>query len=173
MASLNIPVSFSNNTVADATQVNQNFEEVESYINTNLVNIDGSVKAPTTAIEDGAVTAAKLAANSVTSAKMPANNFTLTYQDFTLTGGDSLGGTSSDPRFFIDKEISLTGGKTHQNVISVTCLGGVNATGLGANFSRLGTQAVINTDPAKIKVTAYISNSVAGDVAYIRVWLSN
>lgn len=61
MASLNIPNSFSNNTVADATQVNSNFTAVKNFAESAVVQVDGSVKAPTIAIEDGAVTAAKLA----------------------------------------------------------------------------------------------------------------
>lgn len=64
MASLNIPNAFTNNTVADATQVNQNFDEIETHVNTNLVNIDGSVKAGTSSIADGAVTVGKLASSA-------------------------------------------------------------------------------------------------------------
>lgn len=61
MASLNIPNAFTNNTVADATKVTENFDSIETHVNINLVNIDGSVKAGTDAIANGAITTDKLA----------------------------------------------------------------------------------------------------------------
>lgn len=51
MASLNITHTFTNGTVADALQVNQNFNNIASHVNTNLVNIDGSVKAGVGALD--------------------------------------------------------------------------------------------------------------------------
>lgn len=70
MASLNIPYSFTNGTTADATQVNANFTTVKSFVETNVVQIDGTVQAGTTAIADGAVTTAKVADSSITTAKI-------------------------------------------------------------------------------------------------------
>lgn len=61
MASLPIPHSFSNNTVASATEVNQNFLSIKSFAESAVVQVDGSVQAPTIAIADAAVTSPKLA----------------------------------------------------------------------------------------------------------------
>lgn len=60
MASLSIPNSFTNNTVASATEVNANFTSVKSFAESAVVQIDGSVQAPTIAIADGAITSAKI-----------------------------------------------------------------------------------------------------------------
>ena len=61
MATLNTTYTFTNGNVAEAGQVNTNFNDVESWVSTNLVQIDGSVQAPTIAIADAAVTSPKLA----------------------------------------------------------------------------------------------------------------
>ncbi len=60
MASLNIPRVLANNTTADANHVMDNFVEVKNFVDSRLVQIDGSVKAPTVAIADNAITNAKL-----------------------------------------------------------------------------------------------------------------
>jgi hypothetical protein len=64
MAALNIPNSFSNNTTADANQVNANFQAVVGWGN-GLVHVDGSVKAQTNSIADAAITNAKINYSSV------------------------------------------------------------------------------------------------------------
>lgn len=51
MATLNITNSFSNNTVADALQVNQNFLDVKSFVESSVVHADGSVKAGVGALD--------------------------------------------------------------------------------------------------------------------------
>jgi len=43
MTSLNVPNSITNGTVADATDVQQNFDAIESHVNTEVVNRDGSI----------------------------------------------------------------------------------------------------------------------------------
>lgn len=43
MTSLNIPNSITNGTVADATDVQQNFDAIETHVNTEVVNRDGSI----------------------------------------------------------------------------------------------------------------------------------
>lgn len=43
MTSLNVPNAITNGTVADATDVQQNFDAVETHVNTELVNRDGSI----------------------------------------------------------------------------------------------------------------------------------
>lgn len=50
MASLNVTHTFSNGSPADAIEVNRNFNDVEDFVNTSLVNIDGSVKADVNAL---------------------------------------------------------------------------------------------------------------------------
>lgn len=69
MASLNVP-SFSNGQIADATAVTSNFNNVKTFVENQVVQIDGSVKAPTVAIVDGAITSDKLATNAVTAVKI-------------------------------------------------------------------------------------------------------
>lgn len=61
MPNLNVTYNFTNGNVAEAGQVNQNFEDVEVFTNTQVVRVDGSVQAPTIAIADAAVTSPKLA----------------------------------------------------------------------------------------------------------------
>jgi microcystin-dependent protein len=51
MATLNITNSFSNGTTADALQVNQNFTDVKSFVESNVVHVDGSVKAGVSALD--------------------------------------------------------------------------------------------------------------------------
>jgi len=70
MASLSIPNSFTNNTVASATEVNANFTSVKSFAESAVVQVDGSVQAPTVAIANLAVTTAKIADLNVTTAKI-------------------------------------------------------------------------------------------------------
>ena len=43
MTTLNVPNNLTNGTTADATDVQQNFDAVESHVNTELVNRDGSI----------------------------------------------------------------------------------------------------------------------------------
>ena len=70
MASLNIPYSFTNNTVANATQVNDNFLAVKNFVESSVVQSDGSVQITTAGIVDSAITTAKIADGAVTSAKI-------------------------------------------------------------------------------------------------------
>ena len=67
MATLNITNSFSNGSVANANEVNQNFIDVKTFAESAVVQVDGSVKAGTAAIADGAITVAKLAPGVVIS----------------------------------------------------------------------------------------------------------
>ena len=76
MASLSIPNSFTNNTVASATEVNSNFLSVKSFAEAAVVQVDGSVQAPTAAIANLAVTTAKIADLNVTTAKIADLNVT-------------------------------------------------------------------------------------------------
>jgi hypothetical protein len=43
MTSLNVPNAITNGTIADATDVQQNFDAVETHVNTEVVNRDGSI----------------------------------------------------------------------------------------------------------------------------------
>lgn len=51
MASLNLGASLSNNTVADANVVQDMFDAVKNFVETSLVQTDGSVKAGTVSID--------------------------------------------------------------------------------------------------------------------------
>ena len=44
MADLNIPNTFVNETISDALDVNQNFDEVEGFVNSEVVHRDGSIE---------------------------------------------------------------------------------------------------------------------------------
>jgi hypothetical protein len=177
MAALNIPNSFSNNTTADANQVNANFQAVVGWGN-GLVHVDGSVKAQTNSIADDAVTAAKIATgavgtteiadNAVTNAKLPANSFSLTYQDHTIYGltdiGYGFGWTTAETK------LTLTGGKAYGNVVSIQCLGGLNAYGMNARIAGLGLQSGVHT-ATDVTVQASVSNNAAGgNYAIVRIW---
>jgi len=65
VSSLNIPYSFTNGTVADATQVNANFNAVKSFVEGSVVQTDGStvnaVGSITNAMLAGSIAASKLA----------------------------------------------------------------------------------------------------------------
>jgi hypothetical protein len=68
MATLNIPYSFANNTVANANFVNDNFDAVKNFVETSVIQVDGSVQLSTAAIADFAVTSAKIANDSIVNA---------------------------------------------------------------------------------------------------------
>lgn len=51
MATLNVTNSFSNNNIADALQVNQNFADVKAFVESNVVHVDGAVKAGVGALD--------------------------------------------------------------------------------------------------------------------------
>lgn len=65
MASLNYPYTFTNGTTADANQVMSDLNAVKTFVEGSVVQTDGSVQAPTAAIADGAITAAKLATATI------------------------------------------------------------------------------------------------------------
>lgn len=178
MTSLNIPRTLSNNTVADANHVMDNFVAIRDFTNVEVVRTDGSIKAGTSAIADDAVTAAKIATgavgtteiadNAVTNAKLPAGYASLTYQDHTIYGltdfGFGLGWRTAETK------LTLTGGKVHTNVVSVQCIGGLNAYGVFANVTGLGVQSGVHLT-GEITVQAAVSNNVAGgNYAIVRIW---
>ena len=68
MASLNIPNSFTNGTVANATQVNDNFTAVKNFVETSLVQTDGSIQLP-----DSSVTSAKIVDGTIVNADISAS----------------------------------------------------------------------------------------------------
>jgi microcystin-dependent protein len=75
MASLNIPFTFTNGTTASAIEVNNNMQAIKNYAESQLVQIDGSVKAGTNSISDGAITAPKIDAAFLNSI-MPVGSIT-------------------------------------------------------------------------------------------------
>jgi microcystin-dependent protein len=94
MATLSIPHSFTNNTVASATEVNQNFLNVKAFADAAVVQVDGSVQAPTAAIANNAVTLAKLAA-AVQNALVPVGSIVATARTTAPTGWLMCDGTST------------------------------------------------------------------------------
>lgn len=70
MASVSIPYNFVNGTTANAEEVDANFNSIKGFAETALVQVDGSVKAGTNSIQDGAVTKEKILDANVTNAKL-------------------------------------------------------------------------------------------------------
>ena len=93
MASLNIPYSFVNGTTADASQVNANFSAVKSFVESQLVTPDGSVKATSSSYTAGSVGTAALAADAVTAEKMADASVELNTATVTGTLTVAKGGT--------------------------------------------------------------------------------
>jgi hypothetical protein len=91
MASLSF-TSFSNNTVADANAVTQNFQNIKNFLESNTVQVDGSVKATTVSIDNFAVTSDKIANNAVGNSKL---DYTSVPQTTVSTSGPS-GGKDGD-----------------------------------------------------------------------------
>lgn len=101
MATLNLPNSFVNTTIANANEVNANFTAVKNFVETNVVQTDGSVRAGTPAINDSAVTTAKIADSNVTTAKIADSAVTLVklgtdVPRFTVSTADPTGGSNGD-----------------------------------------------------------------------------
>lgn len=69
MATQNIPFSFTNGTNANANEVNSNFQAIKTFNESQVVHVDGAVKATTASINDSAITTAKIADGNVTTAK--------------------------------------------------------------------------------------------------------
>lgn len=102
MATLNTTYTFTNGNVAEAGQVNTNFNDIESWVSTNVVQIDGSVQAPTIAIADGAITSAKIL------------NGTIVAEDIAvaaITNAKLNNGVSGDVPLITVSASAATGGK--------------------------------------------------------------
>ena len=56
MSSLNIPNALTNGSTADATEVQQNFDAIETHTNTEMINRDGSVAMTAQLLLSGAPT---------------------------------------------------------------------------------------------------------------------
>ena len=56
MSSLNIPNELTNGSTADATEVQQNFDSIETHTNTEMINRDGSVAMTAQLLLSGAPT---------------------------------------------------------------------------------------------------------------------
>lgn len=93
MATLSIPHSFTNNTVASASEVNQNFLNVKAFADASVVQVDGSVQAPTAAIANNAVTLAKLA-TAVQNALVPVGSIVATARTTAPAGWLMCDGTA-------------------------------------------------------------------------------
>ena len=95
MASLNIPYSFVNGTTADASQVNSNFSAVKTFVESQLVTADGSVKATSSSYTAGSVGTAALADDAVTAAKLADASVDVTTAVVTGTLPLAKGGTGA------------------------------------------------------------------------------
>lgn len=89
---ISIPHSFTNGNIAEAAEVNANFDAVENYVNdlSNGTNIDSS-----------AITAAKLAVNAVTTTKVADGNITYAKLDSVTV----LNGISQDDQVVLGSQI--------------------------------------------------------------------
>jgi hypothetical protein len=95
MASLNIPYSFVNGTTSDASQVNANFQAVKSFVESQLVSADGTVKATGSSYTAGSVGTAALADDAVTAAKLADASVDVTTAVVTGTLTLAKGGTGA------------------------------------------------------------------------------
>lgn len=93
MATLNVTNTFTNGTAANATEVNQNFTDVKTFVEGSLVHADGTVKAGTVAIANGAITAPKIGVLTNTTAKTA---------DYSLVLGDE------NTTILLDKSTTFT-----------------------------------------------------------------
>jgi hypothetical protein len=92
MASLNIPFTFTNGTTASAIEVNSNMQAIKSFVESQLVQIDGSVKASANSLSVNSVTEEKIATNAVTNSKI---NYSSVPQT-TVSTSDPTGGKNGD-----------------------------------------------------------------------------
>ncbi len=121
MANLNF-TSFSNNTVADANAVTQNFQNIKNFLETNTVQVDGSVKATTASIDNLAITTAKIADDAVTADKV-ANGAVLPVDITGSAGAVAWANVSGKPAI--------------GNVFNDGGTYGINVTGSSANAAKL------------------------------------
>lgn len=68
MPSMTTTYTFTNGNVIDSLQMNTNFNDVKAAFNTNAVQVDGSVKATEASLNDGIVTSAKIANDTIVNA---------------------------------------------------------------------------------------------------------
>lgn len=67
MANLGIPFSFENNTTADATQVNANFNAVKAFVESSVVHADGTVPLTNASVSPAAaIDPSKIAGTAIT-----------------------------------------------------------------------------------------------------------
>ncbi|WP_396189457.1 hypothetical protein [Flavobacterium sp.] len=92
MANLNIPNNFSAGTPAVANSVNANFSAVKSFVETELVQRDGSVKATAASYGEGSIQNVALAEGTITNDKLNYSSIPRT----TVSTSDPTGGKNGD-----------------------------------------------------------------------------
>ena len=92
MATLNIPNNFSAGTPAVANDVNANFSAVKSFVETEPVQRDGSVKATAASYGEGSVQNVALAEGTITNDKLNYSSIPRT----TVATTDTFGGKNTD-----------------------------------------------------------------------------
>jgi hypothetical protein len=132
MASLNIPYSFANNTVANANQVNDNFLAVKNFVESSVVQSDGSVQITTAGIVDSAVTTAKIAASAVTEAKLA---------DSSVTSAKIVDGTIVNADINASAAIALSKLGTTGTITATTFVGALTGNASGSSGSCTGNAA--------------------------------
>jgi len=92
MATLNIPNNFSAGTPAVANDVNANFSAVKSFVETEPVQRDGSVKATAASYGEGSIQNVALAEGTITNDKLNYSSIPRT----TVSTANPSGGKNGD-----------------------------------------------------------------------------
>lgn len=162
MASLSIPHSFTNNTVASATEVNANFASVKSFAESNVVQVDGSVQAGSTAIANLAVTQGKIADGAVTSAKI--EDLTIVNGDISNSAGivDTKLATIATAGKVSNSATTATSGPTANTIVSRDGSGNFSANVINAVTSLGAGRGVgIQADPTNTSAILQFTNNGA------------
>ena len=152
MASVNIDYSFSNGTTANALEVNANFQSLKAFVDSQLVQADGSVKAGTAALQDSAVTTAKIDNGAVTEAKVSssiANGIIKTFSS-TAARDAAIPSPSAGMVVYVNSNDSSEGLYTHNGSSWTKGAGWNSPWGFVASTQSTSDSASATTSPVNV-----------------------